>query len=94
MLKFLICPATTDQITDGGYDLFKGQDGATYNYQVEYFEDDMVTIRDSVGRYVPLDVAELKALINMLARIDTYQKNKLRAQEALVEELLRGASRG
>ena len=93
-MKFLICPATTDQITDGDYDLFKGQDGATYNYQVEYFEDDMVTIRDSVGRYVPLDIAELKALINMLARIDNYQTNKLRAQEVLVEELLRGASRG
>ncbi len=93
-MKFLICPATTDQLIDGDYDLFKGHDGATYNYQVEYFEDDMVTIRDSVGRYVPLDVAELKALINMLTRIDNYQTNKLRAQEALVEELLRGASRG
>lgn len=94
MMKFLICPATTDQIQDGDYDLFKGQDDASYNYSVEFFEDDMVTIRDSVGRYVPLDVAEIRPLINMLVRIDNYQTNKLRVQEALIGELLRGVSHG
>lgn len=94
MLKFLICPASQDQIEDGDYDLFKGQDGATYNYSVEFYEDDMVTIRDSVGRYVPLEINELKPLINMLIRIDNYQLNKARAQSILINDLLQGASRG
>ena len=93
-MKFLICPATADQIQDGDYDLFKGQDGASYNYSVEFFEDDMVTIRDSVGRYVPLDINEIKPLIKMLARIDNYQTNKFRVQEALINELFSGASQG
>lgn len=91
-MKFLICPATPDQIQDGDYDLFKGQDGATYNYSIEFYEDDMVTIRDSVGRYVPLEISELKPLINILVRIDNFQTNKVRVQEALMNELIRGAS--
>lgn len=91
-MKFLICPATPDQIQDGDYDLFKGQDDVSYNYAVEYFEDDMVTIRDTVGRYVPLDTSEIKPLISMLVRIDNFQTNKMRVQEALMNELIRGAS--
>ena len=91
-MKFLICPATQDQIEDGDYDLFKGQDDATYNYEVEFFEDDMVKITDSVGRYVPLEVGEIPALINMLIRIDNFQTGKQAAQEFLTNELLSGAS--
>lgn len=94
MMKFLICPATPDQIQEGDYDLFKGQDGASYNYSVEFFEDDMVTIRDSVGRYVPFEINEIKGFIKMLIRIDNYQTNKLRAQETLIGELLNGVSCG
>ena len=93
MMKFLICPASQEQIEDGDYDLFKGQDGATYNYAVEYYEDDMVTIRDSVGRYVPMEVTEIKGLIKMLIKIDEFQSNKVKVQEVLLGELLRGVSR-
>lgn len=93
MMKFLICPASQDQIEDGDYDLFKGQDGATYNYAVEFYEDDMVTLRDTVGRYVPMGIEELKPLINMLQRISNYQEHKERAQAVLISNLLEGVSR-
>ena len=91
-MKFLICPASQDQIEPGDYTLFKGQDGCSYNYQVEFFEDDMVKITDSIGRYVPLQVDEIPSLINMLVRINNYQKDKLEVQVELVKELLSGAS--
>lgn len=93
-MKFLICPASPDQIEDGDYDLFKGQDGVSYNYAVEFIEDEMVTIRDTVGRYVPVDITEVNSLITMLMRISTYQMNKQRAQKMLIGDLLNGISRG
>lgn len=91
-MKFLICPASDEQLAMGGEtDLFVGADQTAYTYEV-YFDGETVSITDTVGRMVPFDVTELGGLIKMLHRIDTFHKNTESANAYLYSKLIEGAS--
>ena len=91
-MKFLICPATPDFLEYGETDgFFVSASGNLFNYCVELIEDEMITITDSVGRYVPLDIEEVKGLAFILNRIVNFQEGKAMAEKFLVDELIYGA---
>lgn len=94
-MKFLICPASQDMLDYGDTDgLFLNKaTGSLFNYTVEFLEDEMVTITDSVGRYVPLDIEEVRGMANMLARIATYQEDKACMAAMLLDNLTYGAEK-
>lgn len=91
-MKFLLAPATQTvlQFSDPA-DFFESADGSLFNYQVTFLEDEMVTIEDTLGRYLPLDIEEVDDLIEVLLRISKFQKWKAVMQAALFEELTSGA---
>jgi hypothetical protein len=92
-MKFLICPSCPEQIENGETEgLFQDGYGTFYNYSVKFDEDEMITITDSVGRYVPLDIVEVAGLANILNRIVRYQRGKALAEQYLVDELVDGAT--
>lgn len=92
-MKFLICPSCPAQLENGETEgLFKDGYGNFYNYTVEFLEDEMITITDSVGRYVPLDIEEVRGLANILNRIVRYQEGKVIADNFLIGELIEGAT--
>jgi hypothetical protein len=92
-MKFLICPASQDMLDYGDVeDLFRNPATGTYfNYSVEFLEDEMVTITDSVGRYVPLDIEEVRDLAKMLTRIANFQEDKAYMENLLMSQLTHGA---
>ncbi len=90
-MKFLICPASEDQLQDTT-DMFLGTDGYAYNYQVEYFPGDMVSIEDTVGRIMPLDIEELSGLINILTRINKFENATMYSNFLNMSDLLNGVS--
>ena len=91
-MKFLICPASQDMLDYGDIgDLFQSKSGTLFNYTVEFLEDEMITITDSVGRYVPLDIEEVRGLADMLERIASYQEDKAHMSRLLVSQLTHGA---
>ena len=91
-MQFLINPATTEQLNDCGTEgLFEGADGYFYNYSIG-FDEDTVSIEDSIGRMVPFDVTELDTLIKILSRINTYVKNSESVQKYLFSKLIQDAS--
>ena len=91
-MKFLICPSCPEQLENGETEgLFEGRHGNFFNYTVDLDEDEMITITDSVGRYVPLDIDEVRGLANVLNRIVRYQEGKVTANNFLVGELIEGA---
>ena len=94
-MKFLICPASQDMLDYGDVeDLFRNPATGTYfNYSVEFLEDEMVTITDSVGRYVPLDIEEVRDLAKMLTRIANYQEDKAHMAAMLLDNLTYGAEK-
>lgn len=92
-MKFLICPSCPEQLENGETEgLFEDSYGTFYNYTVEFLEDEMITITDSVGRYVPLDIEEVTGLANILNRIVRYQRGKAVAEQFLIGELVDGAT--
>ena len=91
-MKFLICPSCPEQLENGETEgLFEDRYGNFFNYTVDLDEDEMITITDSVGRYVPLDIDEVRGLANVLNRIVRYQEGKVTANNFLVGELIEGA---
>ena len=91
-MKFLICPSCPEQLENGETDgLFEDRHGNFFNYTVDLDEDEMITITDSVGRYVPLDIDEVRGLANVLNRIVRYQEGKVTANNFLIGELIEGA---
>lgn len=91
-MKFLICPASQDMLDYGDIgDLFQSKSGTLFNYTVEFLEDEMVTITDSVGRYVPLDIEEVSDLAKMLTRIANFQEDKAHMANLLMSQLTHGA---
>lgn len=93
-MKFLICPASQDMLDYGDIDdLFQSKAGTLFNYTVEFLEDEMITITDSVGRYVPLDIEEVRSMANMLTRIADYQEDKAHMAAMLLDNLTYGAEK-
>lgn len=91
-MQFLICEASDEQLdTNGEYDLFKGDDGYFYNYEVE-FDTDTVRIKDTIGRMVPIGVEELDSMVFILNRINNYVKSTKTLNEFLYQKLIQGAS--
>ena len=91
-MKFLICPSCPEQLENGETEgLFEDRQGNFFNYTVDLDEDEMITITDSVGRYVPLDIDEVRGLANILNRIVRYQEGKAIAENFLIGELIEGA---
>ena len=91
-MKFLICPASRDMIdaTEQG-DLFEDNKGKEYMYSLD-FDGEMVTITDTVGRYVPIDVDDIDSFIFILSKINSYVKNTRSVSDFLYEKLIQGAS--
>ena len=91
-MKFLVCPSNTYQLdyqdTEG---CFQSASGTFFDYQVEFIEDEMITITDNVGRSVPVDINDVAGLAKMLTRIAEYTRDKGRYQEFLMNELCYGA---
>lgn len=88
----MICPASDEIIdaTEDG-DLFTGGDGNEYLYQVD-FDGDTVCITDTVGRLLPIDVAEIPNFLFILNRINSYVKNTESLNKFLYDKLVSGAS--
>lgn len=93
-MKFLTGPVPlefVDAHSDDNY--FKGTDGAYYYYKVIVDqEDDVVTIKDTVGRAIPVDFESLAGLANVLNKIVRFNKQKAYFNEINLSELLQGAS--
>ena len=92
-MKFLIAPASAEQINDSGTEgLFVGIDKCYYNYMIEYTENEDVVITDNVGRRMPICIFDVRGLQLTLDRIAHFQE----AQEACyahnVQTLLQGIS--
>ena len=91
-MKFLVCPTGASQLkyqdTDG---CFQSASGTFYDYQVEFIEDEMITITDNIGRSVPVDIYDVAGLARMLTRIAAYTDNKATCQEILLTQLCSGA---
>lgn len=90
-MKFLIAPATPSFIdTCGSEGLFTDVKGRKFLYEIDYEENEMIRISDSVGRMVPLDIDEVTALAEVLCRIVRYQDTKEAMQLILLNELVGG----
>lgn len=90
-MKFLIAQASQEQLDFGDTeDMFESTDGDLFNYQVEFFEDEMVRITDSIGRIMPLDINEVGDLIDVLLRIKQYQETKTIISGLMYAELTNG----
>lgn len=91
-MKFLICEATDEQLDNNGeFDLFKGEDGCFYNYEID-FDVDTVRITDTINRMVPIGVEELDIVLMILNRINNYVKSTETLNEFLYQKLIQGAS--
>lgn len=89
-MKFLICPIPTDEVEF--VDLrFTSPKGTHYSYEVDYKENEMITITDTLGRSVPMDISEVPALIKILTKIATYQHEKENVETILMSYLTRGS---
>jgi len=89
-MKFLICPIPSDEVEF--VDLrFTSPKGTHYSYEVDYEENEMITITDTLGRSVPMDISEVPALIKILAKIVTYQHEKENIDRVLMSFLARGS---
>lgn len=90
---FYIAPVSKDILEySNAEDYFTGPDGVAYGYTVEYMEDEMISITDSVGRYVPLDIDEVAHLYAMLGRIVRHHNGKQEAEHYLMSKLLNGSN--
>lgn len=93
-MKFLTGPVPlefVDAYSDNDY--FKGTDGAYYYYKVIVDqEDEVVTIKDTVGRAIPVGMEDLASLANILNKIVRFNKQKAYFNEINLSELLQGAS--
>ena len=91
-MKFLVCPTGPSQLkyqdTDG---CFQSNSGTFFDYQVEFIEDEMITITDNIGRSVPIDIFDVAGMARMLTRIAQYTEDKAACQEDLMAELCYGA---
>lgn len=91
-MKFLVCPTNASQVkhqdTEG---CFRSATGVFYDYQVDFIEDEMITITDNIGRSVPVDIYDVAGLAKMLIRIAVYTDNKAACQEVLMDQLCDGA---
>ena len=56
-------------------DLFEGKNGKHFYYELEA-NDDEVSIKDSVGRYVPVEIDNISHLINALSYIRDSTRTK------------------
>jgi hypothetical protein len=89
-MKFLICPIPADEVEF--VDLrFTSPKGTHYSYEVDYEENEMITITDKLGRSVPMDISEVPALIKILTKIVTYQHEKENVEAILMSYLARGS---
>ena len=92
-MKFLICPAAQDLIDFcDPEDFFYSPAKVAYNFQVEFIEDEMIRINDTVGRSMPIDVNDLTNFIQVLTRIRNYTEDKKDMQDILMSQLCYGAS--
>ena len=90
-MKFLICPVSQEQLHNTSMDgYFVDAEGNLYNYRVTFNESDMVRIEDSVGRYVPIDITELRELTEVLIRICNFEHTKEVVQTLMFESLTNG----
>jgi len=89
-MKFLICPIPSDEVEF--VDLrFTSPKGTHYSYEVSYEENEMITITDTLGRSVPMDISEVPALLKILTKIVTYQHEKQNVDRVLLSFLARGS---
>lgn len=89
-MKFLICPIPSDEVEF--VDLrFTSPKGTHYSYEVDYEENEMITITDTLGRSVPMDISEVPALLKILTKIVTYQHEKENVDRVLMSFLARGS---
>jgi len=89
-MKFLICPIPSDEVEF--VDLrFTSPKGTHYSYEVAYEENEMITITDTLGRSVPMDISEVPALLKILTKIVTYQHKKENVDRVLLSFLARGS---
>ena len=51
----------------------------------------MITITDTLGRSVPMDISEVPALLKILTKIVTYQHEKENVDRVLLSFLARGS---
>jgi hypothetical protein len=92
-MKFLICPAAQDLIDFcDPEDFFYSPSGVACNFEVEFFEDDMIRISDTVGRSMPIDINDLPSFIQILTRIDNFTQDKKDMKAILLSQLMYGAS--
>lgn len=89
-MNFLIGKVSQDQLeTMDTDDLF--QMGEEYFfYTLEFQEDEMVRITDSVGRTMPIDIGEVAEFAEIFRRITQFQEGKEMYQQKLFMELTEG----
>lgn len=71
---------------------FKGQDGNYYYYQVSLDEDDIVMIKDTCGRYMPLDLSDLASMTNVFNRLVKFSNDRTYYSKVLHHNLVNGVS--
>jgi hypothetical protein len=91
-MKFLFSPVTKEQASFDMDGMFVSTDGSEHNYQLAYDQANaMITLTDSCGRMVPMDVEDIPKLIDILIRVDNYVFKANTLSEILHNELVDGA---
>lgn len=91
-MKFLVCPASEEQLEySDASEYFCSKNGVAYNYTIDFSYGDMISIVDTCGRYMPIDIEEIDGIAKMLTKIATYVKNRQITEDILIGELCYGA---
>lgn len=82
-MQFLISEAAPEFTETKG--LFKSVEGKLFHLSVECDLNhlDMISISDSVQRYVPIDIEDVKSLAEVLCRIVRFHENATELREEL-----------
>jgi len=91
-MKFLISPVAPELFSELEFkSRFMSPKGTHYSYEVDFQEDEMITITDRVGRSVPLDITEVEDLAEVLTRIVKYQQLKQKTDKILLNYIASGS---
>lgn len=86
-MELLVCPTPPELVDVGVEGLFQSATGKYFSYKVMYNEN-YITITDSVGRIMPMDCNEIADIAEILARLVRFRSNSVALEQRLLDELL------
>lgn len=87
-MQILVCPTSQALIDESPEGLFQSTNGKYFSYKVTYHDGEYVTITDSIGRIMPMDIDEIADIAEILARLVRFRANSASLEQFLLDELL------